>query len=559
MRKLLYTLSLVFITLLTFGQSTNAYYDTPQEGYKLVSETGTANLYPNAQRALESIYEVDPALIGDLTNATAAALDIVWKGHELGWNPKALNGSRDPLTFEKGLIPINFPITWAYSKISGASTNVAGDKSGPTFWNNHGSHLFMDHDRWPSWVDEIFGFRAVFVNNNVFSVPYSQWQESADIYDVRIDGNSHRAPDNIPTYGIYCGVTGENWAIAKAGAIYVHNFSTDGIHIETGAGPGYIGQVSSFDNHRAGLWAGSINSLGGLYIDQLSCDNNEVHLYMPNGGTVGFNQIKNETGLSESRGEPKRNSIAIKAAGWFDIQGMMVTNYSVGPDGTGATRSPILVDVDHTVGVRSSVKIGTLNGAGYNTLFSGKVQGVENFNVPFGDYQHQGLYWTSDGQGYHSNVGQAAPPPPNPVYGCTDPNAENYNPSATVDDGSCRYDDTDPPVGGIDYSLIEANESYSKADEQPEYIEVRAEHKGAGYALKTLVRAYVVPADNPVDWGWLTDRMQYGANGNLYLDGNDTGQPFVEGWYDLQGEYLFNAPGQWNALQCRITSLSRVE
>ena len=25
------------------------------------------------------------------------------------------------------------------------------------------------------------------------------------------------------------------------------------------------------------------------------------------------------------------------------------------------------------------------------------------------------------------------------IYGCTDPNAMNYNPSATIDDGSCNY------------------------------------------------------------------------------------------------------------------------
>ena len=30
-------------------------------------------------------------------------------------------------------------------------------------------------------------------------------------------------------------------------------------------------------------------------------------------------------------------------------------------------------------------------------------------------------------------------PTPEPVYGCTDPNATNYNPNAEVDDGSCTY------------------------------------------------------------------------------------------------------------------------
>ena len=30
-------------------------------------------------------------------------------------------------------------------------------------------------------------------------------------------------------------------------------------------------------------------------------------------------------------------------------------------------------------------------------------------------------------------------PPAGKVYGCTDPNANNYNPIANVDDGSCTY------------------------------------------------------------------------------------------------------------------------
>jgi uncharacterized repeat protein (TIGR02543 family) len=35
---------------------------------------------------------------------------------------------------------------------------------------------------------------------------------------------------------------------------------------------------------------------------------------------------------------------------------------------------------------------------------------------------------------------------PTPVYGCTDPNANNYDPAATHDDGSCTYDEPPPPT-----------------------------------------------------------------------------------------------------------------
>ena len=32
------------------------------------------------------------------------------------------------------------------------------------------------------------------------------------------------------------------------------------------------------------------------------------------------------------------------------------------------------------------------------------------------------------------------------IYGCTDPNAENYNPEATIDDGSCQQSHYIPDV-----------------------------------------------------------------------------------------------------------------
>jgi hypothetical protein len=42
----------------------------------------------------------------------------------------------------------------------------------------------------------------------------------------------------------------------------------------------------------------------------------------------------------------------------------------------------------------------------------------------------------------HSNVACAVPEEAEDVYGCTDTEANNYNPEATVDDGSCTYDET---------------------------------------------------------------------------------------------------------------------
>jgi len=41
-----------------------------------------------------------------------------------------------------------------------------------------------------------------------------------------------------------------------------------------------------------------------------------------------------------------------------------------------------------------------------------------------------------------------------PIYGCTDPTATNYNPNATVDDGSCQYANTCGGITGIYMSEV---------------------------------------------------------------------------------------------------------
>lgn len=52
------------------------------------------------------------------------------------------------------------------------------------------------------------------------------------------------------------------------------------------------------------------------------------------------------------------------------------------------------------------------------------------------------------------------PPPPLPVYGCTDPTAANYNPLATINNGSCFY----PVPGCTDPNAINYNPSANVSD-----------------------------------------------------------------------------------------------
>ena len=67
--------------------------------------------------------------------------------------------------------------------------------------------------------------------------------------------------------------------------------------------------------------------------------------------------------------------------------------------------------------------------ANYNTL-------TISINAALGHFYENGTPKAGHEQ---DSLGACQPPPPPPVLGCTDPDAINYDPAATVDDGSCQF------------------------------------------------------------------------------------------------------------------------
>ena len=51
-----------------------------------------------------------------------------------------------------------------------------------------------------------------------------------------------------------------------------------------------------------------------------------------------------------------------------------------------------------------------------------------------------------------------------PIYGCTNPEAQNYNPEATVDDGSCIYDSDCVDIEGNTYATIQIGDQVWMAE-----------------------------------------------------------------------------------------------
>lgn len=78
-----------------------------------------------------------------------------------------------------------------------------------------------------------------------------------------------------------------------------------------------------------------------------------------------------------------------------------------------------------------------------NVIFSNNPDGTINVAVYHGEITVQ------EAQSFHVDIdrieiSEPPPPPPPVIRGCTDPTANNYNPNANDDDGSCTYDP--PPV-----------------------------------------------------------------------------------------------------------------
>ena len=91
---------------------------------------------------------------------------------------------------------------------------------------------------------------------------------------------------------------------------------------------------------------------------------------------------------------------------------------------------------------------------------------LANFNKENQELRNESIFFDENGDGLNLNSGGGgggSSKPVNIIRGCTDPSSLNYNPSATVDDGSCKYDISTEPVKGKTLSLsINPNLKQSK-------------------------------------------------------------------------------------------------
>ena len=149
------------------------------------------------------------------------------------------------------------------------------------------------------------------------------------------------------------------------------------------------------------------------------------------------------------------------------------------------------------------------------------------------------LDWTVDGSAGETTfeIGGSSD-----VYGCTDPNAANYDPDATIDDGSCVYwgDDCDYPL-----EAVEGSNDASGADQYFHYtasadgsVTVSSDD-GSGVAPDTYL--YVLGSCSTDDYGSYDDVLGLnddccGYYGPSTVEVNVTaGQDLILYWYGVYG------------------------
>ena len=105
------------------------------------------------------------------------------------------------------------------------------------------------------------------------------------------------------------------------------------------------------------------------------------------------------------------------------------------------------------------------------------------------------------------------------IYGCTNPSATNYNPSATMDDGSCIY----PPSP---ISSITPNNAYQG---QTLSVTISGNNLNISTWSSTIVFSQWNGSSNNIFYGSIVGSTGNNHYGTVSIDGNQT-----PGWYDVE-------------------------
>lgn len=305
---------------------------------KRISELASAatnnTRYEGARRWWTEILGQSNDSFQALTVASAVLNHVCWIGHGGSFTPGVSCTSRNNVVgMPGGYFSVNAGITGAMGQFLGAGTAI-GTGGQPLMNPNASTEFVYDHARW----QDPRPVRAVFITGNY---GHGSYYESFYYTGFRVSGNSPLNYDpGYTQHGIILHGMGEGSILDT---VEVNTCNGHGVWV-TGAGPGQVRYLSSFDNQMAGLCFGELKpgtqkGLGTLDVGFLSCDNNVWAFLNNGGGSATVNFIKNEDGLSVERGRPKKGQVVYEAHGWSDTLIRKVHDAV-----TGASPAPFVVN-----------------------------------------------------------------------------------------------------------------------------------------------------------------------------------------------------------------------
>lgn len=346
--------------------------------------------YPECYRWWKDILGQSDADFLKMTVASAVLNQCHWAGNGAGFGPGVTSTSRNNVEqIPGGEYLVNVGITVLQGRFIGGGTSIGMN-------GNASTQLIYDHVR---WMDPR-PIRAVIISGNWGT---SQYLESCYISDVRVTGNApHWLDTSYAQHGIALRMFGETAVLDR---VYVETCNGHGVWIN-GAGPGKIIQLTTFDNNLAGLYVSNAtdgstngNSLGMLKVEDISGDNNAWVVLNRSGGGMKIGYLKNEDGLSASRGRPKKGQVSIEASGWVHMVVDYVTDAVVGASGPSfvfnstANKSRVVVHQYEQVANNGDVSQG--RSALVADVRSKQAWRTSDQNA--GEYRCMGFTWTGHG------------------------------------------------------------------------------------------------------------------------------------------------------------------
>lgn len=324
---------------------------------------------------------------------TLSAFDAAWM--DANW--KGIGGGQTSATYLNSQNHVIVPAGTYYQTVIGEfnSGHYIGQGASYTDVNNDSvnTKLAIWHEKWNGDIGE----RSCLQSSTWGRPGNFAYVEGTRIEGFGLEGRSREfASQTFSSSGIRMWKPGE---VTYTTNIYAKNFREYGIEI-FGATPHTIGDISCFDNTRAGIglkgsWGATLN------IGTISCDDNAAIIEsIPGydneaGGTINISTIKLETGVAAEVRNPWRGQIVARIFGQFAL--------NIGTISAAATfvRTDALfvADARLTTGAlqQSYINVGAMKGFNYATI----VQDIMNQKrwPSRGNFASYGFNWTSAGNG----------------------------------------------------------------------------------------------------------------------------------------------------------------